>query len=195
MKTNNIKIILALLFAFSISNVFAQWEENEPSKREKQHEQKEELEKDIKNIHEIIAESLNLKIEPIVINNLKPRWFCPFVKQDFYYTDIEVCITNFSLKTATIRFIVWNDKGEIESSFDYVVKGKAQLVFDLKWEDEVGDVLFPKFRGSMELQSDSPAVFPSTHYFSVQGIMPGAEGKWATRVYNDKISLDWQRLD
>lgn len=192
MKKNNIKLIITLFFVFSLSAIFAQHEQN---KREKQHEQKEELEKDIKNIHQIIAESLNFKIEPIIINNLKPRWFCPFVKQDFYYTDIEVCITNFSLKPATIRFILWDDKGEIESSFDYKVKGKAQLVFDLKWEDEDGDIVFPKFRGSMELQSDSPAVFPSTHYFSVQGFMPGAEGKWATRVYDDKINLDWQRLD
>lgn len=184
MKSTNFKFILVLIIAFCAASVFAQEDQFGQRKRK-------ELEKDIKTIHQIMAESLFLKIEPIVINNLKPRWFCPFVKQDFYYRDIEVCITNFSLQPATIRFILWNDKGKIESSFDYKIKGKAQLVFDLIWDDEA----FSKLRGSMELQSDSPAIFPSTHYFSVQGILPGAEGEYATRVYEEDLSLEWRRLE
>ena len=187
MKTLSIKIILVLLFIGSNSNVFAQEEENKL--RERKEQEKRGQEKEIPSIIDLINKSLSLKIDPITIKNLKPRWYCPYVVNN-QMTRTEVCISNFSIKPVTIRFIIWDKTGKMESTFDHIIEGKAQLWFILSFPDRQHF----HFKGSMELQADSPAVFPTSLFFEDK-IIFRFNDVFEPKAFRHSLTLDWYRVE
>ncbi len=192
MKKHYIKILAVLLFIGSLMNGFAQHEENELKERKKQErieQQRGEREKEIINVVDLINKSLSLKIDPITIKNLKPRWYCPYVVNN-QMTRTEVCISNFSIKPVTIRFIIWDETGKMESTFDHIIEGKAQLWFILSFLDRQHF----HFKGSMELQADSPAVFPTSLFFEDK-IIFRFNDILEPKAFRHSLTLDWYRVD
>lgn len=192
MKTHYIKILAVIFFIGSLMNGFAQHEQEEIKEREEQEkreQQSREEDKDIINIVELVNQSLNVKIDPITIKNLKPRWYCPYVVNN-QMTRTEVCISNFSIKPVTIRFIIWDETRKMESTFDRIIEGKAQLRFILSFPDRQHF----HFKGSMELQADSPAVFPTAHFFEDKVIFRFND-MFEPKAFRHSLPLDWYRVD
>jgi len=165
MKTQLIKLLLSSFFIAILVSSYAQTNEEQERNHERERQRGEQQEGlDFRVISPLLEALVNQpRIEPKTIYDLKPRWFCPFLytsRMDGTYSFTELVVTNFSNKSVNYRLVFYDQNGKVVKTYPEQLKGKALRYLRLNSIFFEGD----DFTGSVELQANSPALFPTAHF-------------------------------
>lgn len=177
MKSIHFTIVMVVCLSFGLSSAYAQQFQLPESE------------------NEMIGNELKLQIEETnaepQLPSMTPRWFCAFyaVSNDINNKKTRITVANFSMQTIDAKLIFRDEYGKVIKNYDIRLDGKNTLNRVFESQDFNGG----SHTGSVELQADSPAIFPSSSFITNE--VRNQPDTNETVYYTVRESIQWHRLD